>query len=697
MHPERFRQLESVFHEAVALRGAERAAFLDGACAGDEGLRQEVEALLQSDENADTHLGEVVQGVAATLEEAPRKGDIGTQIGPYTLVREIGRGGMGVVYQAVRSDGEFVHAVAIKLVRHELGSAHILQRFRAERQILATLQHPNIAALMDGGTTADGRPYFVMEYIEGKPLLEWCRVREVPQQKRLEMFQAICAAVQHAHERQVIHRDIKPGNVLVTEDGIPKLLDFGVAKILNPGLLPEGQPITRSGFRILTPDYASPEQLRGAVVSPASDIYCLGRLLRDLMGEAAVEVKPVVERAMKLNPVERYGSAREMADDIGKVLREEPVLLESGRHAVAGQKRKWVLAAVMAGAVGLAGLAALMLRRPVMTEPSDPAVRSLYIKAHDLLREQPNIRDTSVAIPPNFAEAMRLLEEATRSEPRYAAAWSLLGQAYEFTADLDTGGEGPWLAKARQAARMAIGVNPYQADGYALLAGIAFYRDRDLAVAERHYKRAIDLDPHNSYPIREYADLLRITGRGEQARTEVERAIALAPNDARLRVQRALSFYDVGRCGEALQETRLALAERPGLGEALWLSGLCHEREGRYTEAEAEFRKVLETSPADGRCLPALGHLYGRMGRKDDALRVLRELEELRRKGKKVQYAMALVHSGLGDVAAALYWLHQAYAARDHSIVYVGVEHRLRDLRGEAGFVELLRNLRLAR
>jgi len=684
-----------VFHEAVALRAAERAAFLDRACAGDEWLRKEVEALLESDENADTHLGEVVQGVAASLEEAPRKGDIGTQIGPYTLVREIGRGGMGVVYQAVRSDGEFVHAVAIKLVRHELGSAHILQRFRAERQILATLQHPNIASLLDGGTTADGRPYFVMEYIEGKPLPAWCKDRNVPQQKRLEMFQAICAAVQHAHERQVIHRDIKPGNVLVTEDGIPKLLDFGVAKILNPGLLPEGQPITRSGFRILTPDYASPEQLRGGPVSTVSDIYCLGRLLRDLMGVAAVEVMPIVDRAMKLNPAERYRSAREMADDIGKVLREEPVLVQRGAHAVPGLKRRWVLAALVAGAVGLAGFAAVMMRRPAMTEPPDPAVRSLYIKAHDLLREQPNIRDTSVAIPPNFAEAMRLLEEATGREPRYAAAWSLLAQAYEFTSDL--GNEPVWLEKARKAARTAIAVNPDQADAYALLAGIAFYRERDLAVAERHYKRAIDLDPHNSYSLREYADLLRITGRGEQARTEVERAIALAPNDPRLRVQRALSFYDRGRCDEVLAEARLALAERPGLAEALWISGLCQEREGRYAEAALQFRKVLETSPADGRCLPALGHVYGLMGRKEDAHRVLGQLEELRQKGKKVQYAMALVHNGLGDVAAALYWLHQAFAARDHSIVYLGVEHRLRNLRSEAGFVEILRNLRLMR
>ncbi len=679
---------------------AERAIYLNRACEGDAWLRKEVDALLASDAGADTHISGLVQEAAASFDEEQPKADIGTQMGPYTLTREIGRGGMGVVYQAVRTDGEFVHSVAIKLVRHGMGTAHILQRFRAERQILATLQHPNIAALLDGGTTSDGRPYFIMEYIEGKPLLAWCEEKHVPQQQRLEMFQAICAAVQHAHERRVIHRDIKPGNVLVTQDGIPKLLDFGVAKILNPGLLPEGQPITRSGFRILTPDYASPEQLRGVPVTTASDIYCLGRLLRDLLvgTPPSADVQRIVDRAMRADPSERYSSAREMADDVAKVLREEPVLAESGSHPVPREKRSWMLvAAVVAAAVGLAGLATVASRRSASTEPNDPSVRSLYIRAHDLLRQQPNIRDTSEIIPPNFVDALRLLEEATRREPRYAAAWSLLGQAYEFTADLDATHEQAWLAKSRKAARRAIDINPQQASAHALLAGMAFYRDRDLLVAERQYKRAIDLDPHNSYPIREYADLLRITGRNEQARTEVERAIALAPHDPRLRVQRALMFYDAGRCQDALPESQLALAERPGFSEALWINGLCQEREGRFAEAEKAFRQALDNSPADGRCLPALGHLYGLMGRKDDARRVLSELESLRRKGKRVQYGLALVHTGMGDVAAAIYWLHQAYAASDHSIVYMGVEHRLRGLRGEAGFVEILRHLRLAR
>lgn len=161
---------------------------MDRACAGDEWLRKDVDALLASDEGADTHIGGVVQGVAAALDEELPKADIGTQIGTYVLVREIGRGGMGVVYQAVRSDGEFTHAVAVKLVRQGMGTAHILQRFRAERQILASLQHPNIAALLDGRATPDGRPYFVMEYIDGKPLLAWCRDKNISQQKRLEMF-----------------------------------------------------------------------------------------------------------------------------------------------------------------------------------------------------------------------------------------------------------------------------------------------------------------------------------------------------------------------------------------------------------------------------------------------------------------------------------------------------------------------------
>ena len=181
---------------------------------------------------------------------------------------------MGSVYQAIRIDEQYVRAVAIEFIAHGMDSPEELARFRRERQILASLQHPNIAALLDGGTTADGRPYIVMEYIEGELLLDYCRTRNLSIQERLDLFCRLCDAVHHAHQSLVIHRDIKPGNILVTANGVPKLLDFGIAKLLTPRSLQlSGVNATQTVLRRLTPRYASPEQIEGRALTTATDIY----------------------------------------------------------------------------------------------------------------------------------------------------------------------------------------------------------------------------------------------------------------------------------------------------------------------------------------------------------------------------------------------------------------------------------------
>jgi serine/threonine-protein kinase len=201
-------------------------------------------------------------------------------IGPYRILRELGHGGMGSVYLAVRADEQFHKRVALKVIRSGADSADVVRQFRRERQILAGLDHPNIARLLDGGTTDDGLPYLVMEYVEGKPLLEYCDARSLTVNQRVVLFQAVCAAVQHAHRNLIVHRDIKPGNVLVGEDGAPRLLDFGIAKILNPELTSESAPPTAI---VMTPEYASPEQARGDQVTTATDVYSLGVVLYELL------------------------------------------------------------------------------------------------------------------------------------------------------------------------------------------------------------------------------------------------------------------------------------------------------------------------------------------------------------------------------------------------------------------------------
>jgi eukaryotic-like serine/threonine-protein kinase len=204
-------------------------------------------------------------------------------VGPYRLVRELDGGGMGIVYLAVRSDDHYFQIVAIKMVRKGMESPALLQRFRAERQILATLTHPNIGAILDGGDTQDGRPYIVMEYVEGQPITLASEARGLSIRQRIELFRSVCSAAHYAHQKQIIHRDIKASNVLVTSQGVVELIDFGISKPLAPELIPGELVPTEAGQRLMTPDYASPEQLLGQKLTTATDIYSLGVLLFELL------------------------------------------------------------------------------------------------------------------------------------------------------------------------------------------------------------------------------------------------------------------------------------------------------------------------------------------------------------------------------------------------------------------------------
>jgi len=222
-------------------------------------------------------------GAPEALPEIPP--DVGKdgRLGPYRLIREIGHGGMGTVYLGVRDDDAFQKRVAIKVLRRGMDTDSIVRRFRYERQILASLEHPFIASLLDGGSTPDGRPYFAMEYVEGQPIVDYCDGQRLDTPGRLALFRNVCTAVQYAHQNLVIHRDIKPANVLVMADGTPKLLDFGIAKLLNPELGGQTVAPTAPGLQLMTPEYASPEQVRGDAVTTASDVYSLGVLLYELL------------------------------------------------------------------------------------------------------------------------------------------------------------------------------------------------------------------------------------------------------------------------------------------------------------------------------------------------------------------------------------------------------------------------------
>jgi non-specific serine/threonine protein kinase/serine/threonine-protein kinase len=289
MDPQTWQQLKRVFLAAIELAPEDRAAFLSQACADKANLRLQVERLLRSHDDAGLFLvstaavdaGVISAGGRAQVTDDTER--VGQRIGPYEIIRELGHGGMGTVFLAVRADDQYRKQVAIKLVNRGMDTDLILRRFMMERQILANLEHPNIARLLEGGSTLDGLPYFVMEFIEGQPITEYCDARRLTTTERLELFQQVCSALQYAHQNLVVHRDIKPSNILVTPEGVPKLLDFGIAKLLSPGWDAETVEATASMVRLMTPEYASPEQLGGRSITTASDVYSLGIILYQLL------------------------------------------------------------------------------------------------------------------------------------------------------------------------------------------------------------------------------------------------------------------------------------------------------------------------------------------------------------------------------------------------------------------------------
>ena len=368
-----------------------RAAALAAACGDDTDLHAEVERLLRADSQASGFVGDA----SAEIERLATTVVSEDHIGPYRIVRELGRGGMGTVFLGERADAQFEMRVAIKLIKRGMASDAVLQRFRHERQILAGLEHPNIARLLDGGTSAEGLPYFVMEYVDGLPVDDYCRTHHLSIDERLQIFGHICAAVIYAHQHLVVHRDIKPSNILVTADGVPKLLDFGIAKLVETAD-EAASVVTAFGSQAMTPQYASPEQLRGERVTTVSDVYALGVLLFELLtGERPYDVKgasadgareivaraeatkasaaaarrgdgalaarlrgdldAIVLTAMRLDPAERYGSVALLAEDIRRHTTARPVIARGDSWTYRGARF------VRRRKVGVAAAAAIVL------------------------------------------------------------------------------------------------------------------------------------------------------------------------------------------------------------------------------------------------------------------------------------------------------------------------------------------------
>jgi len=597
----RWKRIEEVFHRAEELPEEEREAFLAAACDGDEALRSRVLALLAAEIDAVDSVGGILAGPGAPGDVFEEEEAQPERVGRYKILRTLGRGGLSSVFLAERADGTFRKHVALKLVRRGLDTRDILGRLRQERQILARLDHPNISRLLDGGSSEDGRPYFVMEYIEGVPIDEYCHRQQASLHERLELIRAVCGAVQFAHQNLTIHRDIKPSNILVTEDGTPKLLDFGIAKVLESDGGQTTWQATRAGIRFMTPAYASPEQIRGEVLSTATDVYSLGVLLFRLLSGAAPydldglpfhrleslvcedlpprlsqrlspesmlsvgwsgisaarlksrlrgDLDTIVSVALRKEPERRYGSAEQLAEDLRRHLRALPVRAQPDQWTYRAGKfvgRHW--RGLVAASLMLLTLAAVVgYFSYQLVEERDRAVRAF---ARAEVESSKAVRVT------DFLQQIFEISNPSRSLGESVTAVQLLNRG---AAQIEDG-----LAEESeiQASLMEAISRSYEGLGLFAEAGVLLERSFQL-------RQELFDPPHPALASSHdrLGELRNSQGRYEEAETHLR---------------------------EALRQRRLVFgSEDPKVAESEGSLGAIAHNRGRLDEAEEWYRKALK-------------------------------------------------------------------------------------------------------
>jgi non-specific serine/threonine protein kinase/serine/threonine-protein kinase len=587
MSADHWQQVKDLLSKVLEVELSQRPVFLEQLCMGQEWLRSEVESLLTLDTEASDELLDSPL-MTDVLHKTAR---IGRRIGPYQIVEEIGIGGMGEVYRAFRADDQYRKQVAIKLVRAGQDSSFVIDRFKSERQVLATLDHPNIAHLLDGGTTEDGLPYFVMELIEGQPVNEYCKSHGLETKGRLQLFLQVCSAVQYAHQRLIVHRDLKPSNILVTAEGSPRLLDFGIAKILNPAERQEGDDPTVSVFRLLTPAYASPEQIKGEPITTASDVYSLGVLLYELLtghqpyenscaapheiARAVCEFEPrkpssvawrpathdpvresagpppgegsqklrkqlrgdldnIVLMALRKEPLRRYASVEQFADDIRRHLEKLPVKAARATFRYRAAKfvtrnRTGVGAAVVVVSALLIGLGTTLYearqarRQQQLAERRFNDVRelanSLMFDVHDSIQDLPGSTPARKLL---VERALRYLDRLSHDAASEVSLRREMATAYEKIGTVQGNPFGANLGDidgAVQSYRKALILREALAKGTPI--------NVDDLVALAHCQRLFAATVSNQ--VQEQENSAANTGRELQALATAKRAFELAP------------------------------------------------------------------------------------------------------------------------------------------------------------------------
>jgi serine/threonine protein kinase/Tfp pilus assembly protein PilF len=561
MTPDRYRQVKEHFHAVSDLDTDARRHYLDAMA--DRALRADVEELLA---NTDSE-----------FLEAPLVGAIEPQrVGPYAILRELGRGGMGVVYLAERDRQLF----ALKVIKRGFDTDAITARFRRESRILEAFDHPNIAHIIDGGATDDGRPYFAMEYIDGQPLDEYAS--QVTIDGRLALFEAVCRAVHYAHERGVIHRDLKPANIHVRADGTPKLLDFGIAKVVDDASATKMTTLTGTGQRILTPAYASPEQLLGEAITPSSDVYSLGVILFELLtsrrpfagtNERKRPVRPssivrdlppgiddIVVRCIAIDPLERYATAASLADDVARVRRGERI----DRHQTSRIVRPSIIAIALLAVFGSA-LSFLPLRVAAIP-PKPRQTYTTYNRADVMVR----IRDA---------------DSAAIASPQSPEAWANVvhRRTNAYFLGFDRSEEN--RSHASEAMRHAVALAP---DAPAVRLAQAFFD---------YYQRK-DLDA---------------------ARSDCRWLLRHAPDDPTAHAIMGYISRREGRFDDAMRDLRAALRLAPSNVDYLGQLGFTAIYLRRYDDARHFFESALQVAPAAPEILAMMAETQWMTGKSVDA------------------------------------------------------------------------------
>ena len=689
-----WQRLDTLLAEALGHDPTERRAFLRDACAEDPALYQEAAAMLAEADKAAEVLGESAAPFAATLlaaEAEPPGIPAGMRVGPYRIEGEAGRGGMGVVYLARRADGAFEKTVALKLVKRGMDTDEVLARFRRERQVLASLEHPGIARLLDGGAAPDGRPYLAMEYVEGEPITAYAERRGLGVEARLALFGRACEAVQHAHRRLVVHRDLKPSNILVAEgeDGAPevKLLDFGIARLLEAA---PDEALTRTTLRRLTPAYAAPEQVRGGAITTATDVYALGVVLYELLAgqrpprspkpPSAVapvgrsrslrgDLDTICLKALREEPEARYPSVEALLDDLHRHREGLPI---QARRATAGYRvRKFVgrhrVAVIGTGVVVLALSAAFVGLAAAQQNAARERDRAEEVAAFltDLL-QRPNplvSRGDTVTVREVLDEGAARIERELADQP-------------ELRAD---------LMAVMASAYLGLG---HHAEAERLLRG---------ALAER---RRLFGDGHESveHTLSPLAWALYAQGRYAEAEPLLREALALRQRrrdpEAVASVMNGLGrvLWKLGRPAEAERMLRDALdtSRRPGVDPqtaTVTLTNLGHilREQGRAEEAEAVYRDALarrrahwgEEHPEVAGAVVNLALALQSQGTLGEAERLFREGLEMRRRTQGPAHAD--VGIDLSQLAGVLLEQGQVGEAEAMYRESIGIQRRALD------------------